>query len=405
MSEQTSRLVFFAQGRRRRLYRKTPMGPFYVRFQYAGRDIPRCLETTEPQVAILKAKHLIKLAYEEDEVALRDAKVRSDYSSLYEICEVYRGKYGTTAKRKRSAQTNIGALQAMVRASGINFADARANVLAGALIRRFEEDQEKRIERDPAGNMVQASELRVRSYIYSRTKQAKAIFKKAWMNWYEKLVLPDLTSFREQGVTAPDRPKPRRLDEGVMEAIEADVPRLAREQPAVYATFLLFSQLGLRNGEIKFARRNWIVKRADGSGEIEIINRPEENFKPKAKTEGMVPIAREVLDELLRLAEPEEKGGFLVPAANKTEREKIVDRQHSAWCGQWIKQRSKVSYELRRFAGSRYYQQTGDLGKVQKFLRHADLKTTMDWYWYLLDRLEPMEAPAWLGKPQLAVVA
>ena len=403
MKERSSRLSFFAQGRRRRLYRKTPTGPFYIRFQFRGKDTPRCLETTLEHVAKEKAKAIIAAAYGDDINESRRLKARSDYATMEAICDVYRAKFGTDAKRKRSAQTNIGALTAMLSANGLTLATAKANALTGALVRRFEQEQEKRIERDGAANMVRGSENQVRGYIYSRVKQARSIFKRSHMNWFDELVLPDLTNFRDQGVTAPQRPKPRPPDEGVMEAILADAPKLAERSPAIYVTFLLFSQLGLRNGEIKAARRPWIRRHADGSGELGVILRPEENYDPKGN-EGWVPINARVLAEIERIAEPG-VNGFLVPAANKTERAKIVDRLHAKWCGQWITKRSKVSYELRRYAGSLYYQQTRDLGKVQKFLRHADLKTTMDWYWYLLDKLEPMETPAWLKRPELAIVA
>lgn len=410
----SDRLTFFAQGRRRRLYRMSHNGPFYVRFLYKGKDHPRCLGTTFEHLAKDKAKAIIDAVYKGDLEESRRLKMASDYSTLRDICYVYRVRYGTNAKRKRSAQTNIGALEAMVMANGIGPLNmVRSDVLTGRFVRRFEEKQEERIERDGAGNMLQSSELTVRSYTASRVKQAKSIFKRSWMSWYEGLSLPDLTKFREQGVTAPKRPKPRPLDEGVMEAILKDAPNLEARSPALYVTFLLFSQLGLRNGEIKAARRSWIRRHADGSGELGVIYRPEENYEPKAKTEGWVPINAAVLAELDRIyfgnRKPEtgkEEDDFLVPAANKTERAKIVDRQHSKWCGQWIKERSKVSYELRRYAGSLYYQQTRDLGKVQKFLRHADLKTTMDWYWYLLEKLEPMATPAWLETaPHLKVVA
>lgn len=66
-----SRLVFWSCGRRRRLYRKQPFGPFYVRFQFNGKDVPRSLGTSEVDVAIQKAKHLIKATYAGGEHALR----------------------------------------------------------------------------------------------------------------------------------------------------------------------------------------------------------------------------------------------------------------------------------------------------------------------------------------------
>ena len=53
--------------------------------------------------------------------------------------------------------------------------------------------------------------------------------------------------------------------------------------------------------------------------------------------------------------------------------------------GQWIKDRSKTSYELRRYAGTLIYNATRDILKVRDFLRHASVETTQQWYTYLLE--------------------
>lgn len=66
-----SRLTFWASGRRRRLYRKKPLGHFYIRFQHNGKDVPRCLGTTDVKLAIEKAKRLIKATYAGGEAALQ----------------------------------------------------------------------------------------------------------------------------------------------------------------------------------------------------------------------------------------------------------------------------------------------------------------------------------------------
>lgn len=389
MKDVSTRLTFFAQGRRRRLYRKTPTGPFYVRFQHKGKDRPRCLGTTLEHVAKEKAKAIIEAEYVGDDETSRRLKLRSDYSTLRQVVDVYRTKYGQDARTKRTAQTNIGALQSICRAVGINFEEARTNALDGALVRRYEEAAAGRIERDGAKNMIQGSELRVRTTIESRLKQARSIFKRSHMNWFEDLSLPDLTKFREQGVKHPERPAPRPLDEGVIAQLNAAAPALAIADPPVYVAFLLFSRCGMRNGEIKVSRWSWIVSAIGGGGKLGVIYRPEENFKPKKKTERWIPLSASVLAELEKYRTA--GSDFIVPALNKTERAKVVDRRHSQWAGQWIKDRAKVSYELRRYAGSLIYKKTGKIEHVQKFLGHADLKTTTDWYWYLLEETPAIE--------------
>jgi integrase len=400
-----SRLAFNAQGRKRTLIRMTPQGPFHIRFMAQGQRVLRSLGTTIPAVAIQKAKTLIDAAYAGDQVAMRSSKVRSDYPLLREVAERYRERFGTDRRRRRTAMHNIGSLAKIVRlGAGLSLEQARISILDGALVRDYEAAEERRIDRDGNGHMIQASELRIRTTIASTLRMARSMFKKSSLNWFDDLGIPDLKQFRDQGTTSPDRPKPQPLDPGVIEAINAAAPRLKIDDPPVYAAHLLFKFCGLRNGEARSARWSWVTRTADGGGKLGIIYRPNEGYKPKAKTEGQVPIAAAVLAELEQLADG---NGFLVPGASAYARLQAVDIRHSKWVGQWIHDRSKTSYELRRYAGSLVYQKTGRIEHAQAFLRHGNVQTTMLWYWYLLSEvaaLEPADfAPA--VPTQLAIVA
>ena len=190
---------------------------------------------------------------------------------------------------------------------------------------------------------------RARTSIRSYVVQARSLVAPRKMRFYDDLHLPDLSGFRNERVEMPKRTKPRALDIGVIAAINAAAPKLAETDPAVYVAFLMFSRLGLRNVEIRNARWSWIE-----NGRIGIIERPEENFYPKG-SEGWVPIAPDVLKELMRFRHLS-TNDYIVPGRTPTERKDAVDRRHSAWVGQWIKDRSKTSYELRRYAGSLVYQ-------------------------------------------------
>lgn len=92
-----------------------------------------------------------------------------------------------------------------------------------------------------------------------------------------------------------------------------------------------------------------------------------------------------------------DSGRLLGPSAN------AVDRRHSAWIGQWIKDRSKTSYELRRYAGSVVYHATWDILKVRDFLRRTSVETTQQWYVSLLWITNFVLPPIRLNRPQLAV--
>jgi hypothetical protein len=392
LTQAGKRTFIDGDGRRRRLLRRKPTGPWYLRLKIDGRQIWRSLETTEPQVAIVKARKIVAAELNGEPKEARELKARPGYATLRQLADVYIERFGTDARRRRTARNNVGALQKILYiARRLTLEQARANVLTGELIRKFETAMEQTIERDRRGFMDHKNELRVRTSTQSWVKQARSIFRRGTMSWFDGLAVPDLTSFREQGVRAPERENPERLDENVIEALNAAAPALAAENPACYIAFLLFSRLGLRNGEQKAARMAWIHRDPDtGAGKLAIIKRPEEQFKPK-KSSRTLTIGATLLAEIDKHWKPSPDGDYLIPAGTKTERGEIIDRQHAAWCGQWIKDRSKVSYELRRYAGSMVYKKTGKIEYVRQFLGHADLKTTLEWYFYLLNDMPAVD--------------
>jgi integrase len=252
-----------------------------------------------------------------------------------------------------------------------------SSVLTANLIREFEKRQLERAEKraTPASRASVVQKVRISTASYVR--QARAIVALRKMKFYEGLKLPDLTGFRGESVEAPHRSLPRPLDMKALAAMEAAAPALARDDPGAYVAHLLFSRLGLRNIEIVNARTYWI-----NDGSIGIINRPEEDFFPKG-CEGWVPIAPDVLNEVLRFQRLC-TDRYLVPGANQTERHHAVYRRHSKWVSQWIKDRTKTSYELRRYAGSRLLDMGATIFEVRDFLRHRDVQTTQMWYAYRL---------------------
>jgi len=296
-------------------------------------------------------------------------KSRSGYATIGQLLERYKAGAGNRANTVRN---NSSALRLIVRTVNGGDPDSQtSSVLTADLIRRFEGIRMAAAKTEPERHRARAS---IRSYVV----QARSVVAPRKMRFYEELNLPELDGFRNERVEMPKRTKPRALNTSVIAAINAAAPKLAASDPAVYVAFLLFSRLGLRNVEIKNARWNWIE-----NGRIGIIERPEENFYPKG-SEGWVPIAPDVLKEVMRFRHLSTEG-FIVPGRTATERKDAVDRRHSIWVGRWITDRTKTSYELRRYAGSLVYNATRDILKVRDFLRHASVETTQRWYAYLLD--------------------
>ena len=302
-------------------------------------------------------------------------KLRNDHATIGELIERYRA---SAAQRPATIRSNVRSLRMIVKTVHSGDPDIKpTSILTANLIREFEKRQLERIEKRPAGVSRLSAMQRVRTSTGSYVRQARAIIALRKMKFYEGLRLPDLTGFRGETVETPKRSLPRPLDMQALAGMEAAASALARDDPAAYVAHLFFSRLGLRNIEIVNARTHWI---SDGS--IGIINRPEEDFFPKG-CEGWVPIAPDVLKEILSL-QPLCTDGYLVPGANPTERHDAVYRRHSKWVSQWIKDRTKTSYELRRYAGSRLLDMGATIFEVRDFLRHRDVQTTQQWYAYRL---------------------
>jgi integrase len=296
-------------------------------------------------------------------------KSRSGYATIGDIIERY---LSHAQDRPATIRNNISALRLLIRTVHRGEPDVQSSsVLTGDLVRQFEQMRIRDVKPEPARRRARAS---IRSYVV----QARSVVAKRKMRFYEDINFPNVDGFRNERVEMPKRSKPRALDTGVIAAINGAAPMLAESDPAVYVAFLLFSRLGLRNVEIRNARWSWIE-----NGRIGIIERPEENFYPKG-SEGWVPIASDVLKELMRFRHLS-TNDYIVPGVTATDRKIAVDRRHSTWVSQWIKDRSKTSYELRRYAGSLVYNATRDILKVRDFLRHASVETTQQWYAYLLE--------------------
>jgi integrase len=371
-----SRLSFQVHGRT--FYLAPPRragGPYYIRFappSNCGKRVGivhRSLRTTVTATAKARAKLIIVPILNGQWEAAEKLKSTTGYAKIGDLIERYQSN---AEDRPATVRNNSSALRLLVRTvHGGDPDEQSTSLLIGDLIRQFERIRMTAAKTEPDRRRARAS---IRSYVV----QSRSLVAPRKMRFYEGLNLPDLEGFRKERVEMPKRSKPRALDTGVIAAINAAAPELASSDPAVYVAFLMFSRLGMRNVEIRNARWSWIH-----NGRIGIIERSEENFYPKG-SEGWVPIAPDVLKELMRFRELS-TNDYIVPGVTATDRKDAVDRRHSTWVGQWIKDRSKTSYELRRYAGSLVYNATRDILKVRDFLRHASVETTQQWYAYLLD--------------------
>jgi integrase len=302
-------------------------------------------------------------------------KLRNGHATVGELIARYEQN---ALQRRATIRSNVRSLRMIVKTVHGGDPDTKStSLLTANLIREFEKRQIDSVEKRATAATRSAVIQRVRTSTASYVRQARSIVALRKMKFYEGMKLPDLTGFRGETVETPHRSFPRPLDMKALTAMNAAAPALAESDPGAYVAHLLFSRVGLRNIEIVNARVHWI-----NDGSIGIVNRPEEDFFPKG-CEGWVPIASDVLKEILKF-QSLCTDGYLVPGANRTERHDAVYRRHSKWVARWIKDRTKTSYELRRYAGSRLLDMGATVFEVRDFLRHRDVQTTQMWYAYRL---------------------
>jgi hypothetical protein len=316
-------------------------------------------------------------------------KRRSDFARISELLEVYLAR---ATQKAATARNNAGSLLLMVRTvhPGGDAGDRSTVVLTKELIREFERIRfdarmaEERLRsaeiRESAGELagrLAVATQQVRHSTASFVRQAKAVVGPEKMRFYAGLKLPDLSGFRGERVAKPRKSRPKPMDLSALTAMVAARGALRENDPGVYVVNLLMSCLGLRNIEVLMARRHWIM-----DGQMHIIDRPEENFFPKG-AEGAVEVNGEVVREILSFQHLC-VDGFLVPGQTMTDRRQAIYRRHSEWVKTWIRDHTKTSYELRRYAGSRLLDMGATIFEVRDFLRHRDVKTTTDWYAYRL---------------------
>ncbi len=366
----------------RKLYLQTPppgRNDWHVRFKPppvngVSRTIFRSTGTKEIAAAKRIAAEIVQSFWSDAGRSAEKLKLRNDNATIGELIERYRQR---AVQRPDTVRSNIRSLRFIVKSVHRGDADEKStSLLTPHLIREFERRQLSLVGSGARGR-DRAALNRAHSSIASYVRQARSVIAVKKMKFYEDLKLPDFTAFRGEGVQSAQRSMPKPLDMAKLTAMEAEASKLAQDDPGAYVAHLLFSRLGLRNIEILNARTDWIV-----DGRIGIIDRPDQHFFPKG-SEGWVPIAPDVEAEIMRF-QPLCVGKHLVPGATFTERHQAIYRRHSRWVSQWITDRTKTSYELRRYAGSRLLDLGASMLDVRDFLRHRDIQTTQQWYAYRL---------------------
>jgi integrase len=325
----------------------------------------------------------------EDIAAVSRQRSEGKLATVGQVLDAYEAAAGATLRIKdRTVAGNLSALKGILTLAKPEVHDVRelsAECLAGdGVLRAFVLAARKAGRPDGS--------------IKSQINQARSVVCREVLPVYEGLRLPDVGTF---GVDIAWRledvgfaPIPDAAIAG-MESAVAERLRFARssdgteleraEALGIWLVYMLMARLGMRNSEVAAARWGWIEERVDRSRPGETVwvmviqDRRAEGYEVKNGLAGAVAVPAELRAELERTREAAKPGEYLVRAPHATAREWICYRAINDFLRPWLPGREKVSYELRKWAGSLVALREG-IYAAQQFLRHRSVKTTETYY-------------------------
>lgn len=350
--------------------RKTVKG---VRLQWSTK-------ATEKALAIQRAKdHWAAVIAEEFALVDRQAS-RSEAPTFAEMRAAYLDGWVTDKPARASRRQNWGCLERLVRIGEGGWSDGwRVTRLSGETVRRYQRAKLAATGEDP--------EARQRAMFSANSEltQARAVLKHAAPWKAAGLEVPDLEEFLEAprftGVAIASEFEPFTAAEsaGLLRGLE----ELRKARPALWIAAALMFYGGLRNSEVRRARRGW-VRRDPAAITVQVSK--------TAKGVRSVPLPAAIVAGVLEAAAPlpedvKAEGVALVPAKNETERRALVERDLNEWVAAVLPGRS--AYDLRRQSGSLVLDQQGEIA-ARDWLGHRSADTTRRWYASRIRKLEPI---------------
>lgn len=367
---------------------------FYLRLERDGRTIWKSLRTANLPAAKTKARTELETLSKNDWKPEAKSVAPQRTATLGEILQRFEAGNATTLLDARTARDYANTLKKVVEVGTGRPYDSTisSSILTEQLVRNY-------ITKGREINPETGKPRRPDSSIRSSLVQARCVLQEHFSDLYHDLKLPDLKGFR-----AKKRFKPQQevgfvpFDRQTVIDMEAAAERLWQNRDATWVCYALMSQLGLRNGEVEKAL--W----------SDFITRPVFNEKGK-KTEIRVLRVRagydeavggeiEVPDDLwakLEAYKDEAITEFIVPGKNKTERANVTERQINRFVERFIPDRQKLSYELRKWAGSIVATRHG-IYAAQRFLRHKSVTTTERYY---ATYLKSQTAATWADRAEI----
>lgn len=226
--------------------------------------------------------------------------------------------------------------------------------------------------------------LRSHVSINSDVRQARAVFSRNAVDYYESqgLVMPEsLAKFMKVRLLKEEMHGYVPIDPAILAEMDAAIAELKITDYELWKVLIIVRRLGLRDDELLHAKGKWIVATNEGPA-FAIRNSVE--FKTKNGIEREILLPPDLAKELTGIgAEKFIIRHDLLP----TPRYNFIYRKANVWIRQYLPDREKGLYELRKQAGSEVATSApGHIYDAQKFLGHKSYATTEKYYAKNLNR-------------------
>ena len=351
-------------------------GKFYLRLTRNGKPLWKSLRTTSKPTALERAKKELDTLEKNDWKPTAKVVAPQRTATLGEILAAFRSGGAQTLLSPRTIRQYAGSFEEVVAtATGKEYNPATSSdFLTEELVRKYMAacraiDPETSAPRRPDHS------------IQSSLTQARCVLQENFSDIYRHLQMPDLTGFRakkrfKKQIVAGFVP----LDRQTVLDMEAAAHRLWEIRESVWIPYAMMSVVGLRNGEVEKAKWSDFEERAvyglDGKAKL------VRTFRVRADYEEAVTGEIEVPDDFWAKLLPYKEAAtteYVCPGKNKTERAQVCERNINRFVERFIQGREKVSYELRKWAGSIVATKHG-IYAAQRFLRHKSVTTTERYY-------------------------
>ena len=344
-----------------------PGSTYYVRFMVKRRSFKWNTKTDDMSLARMRGKEyratILSGAYH-----LADLMKQGRGAATFgELIAAYLALPAPAANTRKK---NVASLRVVMAAAGLHEFD-RLDRLDPQVVVKY---QSACVTKRPGNSSAVIS-------CNGRVRGARSLFSKRCLASYS-INVPESAARSFFKIPLLKESEPRRelpSPAAVTKALEA-----LKDRPEFYRVYLLAALAGLRSGEIKEARRDWletVERQVNGKAEqVTLLHVGGKEFHAKGRRWRSIALAPRVVELLTQSDDPV----YLVgPNRHETVNHLMAPLLRSAGFP------PKPLQSLRRLAGSRIYTDYGPR-QARDFLGHADQRTSDTHYLRSLDAPEPL---------------